>query len=101
MPAESEKQAIITRVKQLLTEARSDDVHLELAAHRFDDGWLYLVVAPTHKGERASQHARRMTQIERTLRGEGFDQVLLVPAVPEYAGLIEVPEEANGRAADR
>ena len=34
-----------------------------------------------------------MTEIERTLRAEGYDQVLLVPAVPEHAGLINVPKD--------
>jgi hypothetical protein len=96
MPNENDKQTIIARVKQLLAEAESQGVHLNLAAHRFDDGWLYLVVEPTQKGERASQHAHRMTQIERTLRGEGYNQVLLVPAVPEHAGLINMSD--NGRS---
>jgi hypothetical protein len=64
---------------------------LRLAATRFDDGWLYLVVEPVQKGERASQHAHLMTEIERTLQKEGYEQVLLVPAVPEHAGLTDVP----------
>ncbi|MGF1633633.1 MAG: hypothetical protein ACFCVE_07260 [Phycisphaerae bacterium] len=93
MPTETDKQKIIERVKQLLDEAKEDGVHLDLAAQRFDDDWLYLVVTPTRQGERASQHAHQMTRIERTLRGEGYDQVLLVPAVPEHAGLIDIPEK--------
>jgi hypothetical protein len=36
-----------------------------------------------------------MTEIERTLFKEGYDQVLLVPAVPEHAGLTDVPEAAS------
>ena len=86
-------------MKQLLAEAETQGVHLRLAAHRFDDGWLYLVVEPTQKGERASQHAHRMTQIERTLRGEGYDQVLLVPAVPEHADLMNVQETKGNNSA--
>ena len=96
MPAEKDNQAVVARAKQLLAEARGDGVHLDLAAHRYDDGWLYLIVTPTRKGERASQHAHRMTQIERTLRGEGYDQVLLVPALPEHTGLIDVPKGTGG-----
>lgn len=99
MPKENDKQAIISRLKQLLAEAETQGVHLSLAAHRFDDGWLYLVVEPTQKGERASQHAHRMTQIERTLRSEGYDQVLLVPAVPEHAGLMDVQEKGGKNSA--
>lgn len=92
MPDEKDKEKIIKRTKQLLKRARADGIHLDLAAYRFDDGWLYLVVTPTKKGERASEHAHRMTEIERTLRKEGYEQVLLVPAVPEHAGLIDVPK---------
>ena len=61
---------------------------------RFDDEWLYLVVEPTQPGQRASQQAHFMTEIERTLQKEGFDQVLLVPAIPEHAGLTNVPPPA-------
>jgi len=95
MPAEKDKNLLIDRVKQLLAEATPQGVHLELTGSRFDDDWLYLVVAPTRKDERASQHAHLMTEIERTLLKEGYDQVLLVPSVPEHAGLIDVPDAAS------
>jgi hypothetical protein len=95
MPAEKDKKVIIDRVKQLLAEATPQGVHLELTGSRFDDDWLYIVVAPTRKNERASQHAHLMTEIERTLFKEGYDQVLLVPAIPEHAGLTDVPDAAS------
>ena len=95
MPAEKDKNLLIDRVKQLLAEATPQGVHLELTGSRFDDDWLYLVVAPTRKDERASQHAHLMTEIERKLLKEGYDQVLLVPSVPEHAGLIDVPDAAS------
>ncbi len=91
MPAETDTHAILARVQPLLTDACPAGVHLALNGHRFDDDWLYLTVVPTHPGERASAHAYRMTDIERTLRREGYDQVLLVPVVPEHAGLADVP----------
>jgi hypothetical protein len=94
MPAEKDKKLIIDRVQQLLSDAAAQGVHLQLTGSRFDDDWLYLVVAPTQKDERASQHAHLMTRIEQTLLDEGYDQVLLVPAVPEHAGLIDVPGTA-------
>ena len=47
----------------------------------------------------ASKHAHLMTQIERRLFDEGYDQVLIVPAVPEHAGLVDVPDE-NGPPAE-
>ena len=91
MPAADQTPAVVARVKQLLADAGSGGVHLALSGHRFDDEWLYLVVSPTRQGERASQYAHLMTEVERTLRREGYDQVLLVPTVPEHAGLLDVP----------
>lgn len=91
MPSEQDNPVIIQRVQELLAGAKAGGIHLRLSAHRFDDGWLYLVVEPTEQGGRASQHAHFMTEVERTLQNEGYDQVLLVPAVPEHAGLTEVP----------
>lgn len=85
MPAEKDTPMIIARVEALLQDAQTNEVHLELSGSRFDDGWLYLTVTPTQPGERASQHAHLMTNIERTLRKEGYKQVLLIPALPEYA----------------
>lgn len=95
MPNEQDKSAIVARVGQLLAAANTRGIHLRLAASRFDDGWLYLVVEPTQNGERASQHAHLMTEIERTLQKEGYEQVLLVPAVPEHAGLTDAPPPAG------
>ena len=99
MPAEKDKTVIVNRVRQLLFDAMADGVHLELTGARFDDEWLYLVVAPARKDERASKHAHLMTQIERRLFDEGYDQVLLVPAVPEHAGLVDLPDENRPPAA--
>ena len=90
MPNESDKSVIVERVEQLLSAAKDRGIHLRLTGFRFDDEWLYLVVEPMQKGERASQHAHLMTEIERTLQKEGYDQVLLVPAVPEHSGLTDV-----------
>ena len=92
MPAENEIQTIVARVKQLLVDGEAQGVHLRLTGFRYEDLWLYLVVEPTQAGERASQHAHFMTRIERTLHSEGYDQVLIVPAVPEHSGLMDVPQ---------
>lgn len=95
MPSEQDQSVIISRVEELLSAAESRGIHLRLTARRFDDGWLYLVIEPTRTGERASQHAYLMTEVERTLQKEGYDQVLLVPAVPEHAGLADVPPHSG------
>ena len=99
MPAEKDKPTIIARVREMLAAAEADGVHLQLAASRFDDDWLYLVVTPARPGERASQYAHAMTKIERALRAEGHAQVLLVPAVPEHSGLIDVAEKVTALPA--
>ncbi|HZL34176.1 MAG TPA: hypothetical protein VFC78_02630 [Tepidisphaeraceae bacterium] len=91
MPAKVDIPNIVARVRNLLSEAESENVHLHLSGQRFEDDWLYLVVEPTKPGERASKHAHFMTRVERTLRDEGYDQVLLVPAVPEHSGLTDAP----------
>ena len=98
MPAEADLQRIVDQVRQRLADAEVSGVHLRLAGHRFDDGCLYRVVAPTRGGDRASTHAHLMTQIERELDRAGFADVLLVPGVPEHAGLIGA---ANGPAGPR
>jgi hypothetical protein len=95
MPTKQEIPAITRRVQALIGAAQARAIHLRLTCYRFDDGWLYLVVEPTRQGERASQHAHFMTDVERTLQDEGYDQVMLVPAVPEHAGLVDVPPSAG------
>ena len=97
MPDQSQVGDIEVRVNGMFdAAARSRGIHLRLAGRRFDDGWLYLVAEPARAGGHATEHARFMTEVERKLRADGFDQVLLVPAVPDYDGLVEVsrPDEA-------
>ena len=91
MPAEKEQRAILDRIGQLLAGTDGHAAPLRLAGSRFDDDWLYVVVEPTGGGERASTYAHPMTKVERTLQQDGYDQVLLVPAVPEHAGLLDMP----------
>lgn len=94
MPTEQQIPAVTRRVQELIAAAQARAVHLRLTGYRFDDGWLYLIVEPTRPGERASQHAHFMTETERALQAEGYDQVMLVPAVPEHSGLTAVPPPA-------
>jgi hypothetical protein len=70
---------IVQKVRTRLAEAGRDGVYLKVAGEKLDDGWLYIVVVPAKPGVRASDHARLMSQIERELREQGDDQVLLVP----------------------
>lgn len=81
--AEEDVQAIIERVRIRLAEAAPNGIHLKVSGEKLDDGWLYVVVEPSRPGVRASEHAGLMSQIERELRAQGEDQVLLVPALDE------------------
>lgn len=83
MPTAQQVSDIVEKVRSRLAEAERDGVHLKVAGEKLDDDWLYVVVVPAKPGIRASDHARLMSQIERELREQGDDQVLLVPALEE------------------
>jgi len=74
---------IVDKVRTRLKDAESDGVYLKVVDERLDDDWLYIVVAPTRPGVRASDHARLMSRVERELRQQGDDKVLLVPAIED------------------
>jgi len=76
-------QKIVKKVEKRLVDAEKDDVFLKIDDYRLDDDWLYIVVLPARPGVRAADHARLMARIERELRQQGDDNVLLVPALEE------------------
>ena len=81
---EAQIPAIAARARALLAAGQQRGIRMELVDHQLDDGWLYLIVAPTEPGGDAVDDATFMTEVERTLRREGHDQVLLIPSLPEY-----------------
>jgi len=83
MPTSAQQSEIVERVKARLADAQRDGVHLKLSGSKLDDDWLYIVVEPAKAGVRASDHANLMSEIERELRKDGIDQVLLVPALKD------------------
>ena len=83
MPTQQQVPEIVAEIRQRLTEAAQKGVHLRVAGNKLEDDWLYVVVTPEHPGVRASDHARLMSQIERQLRREGKNQVLLVPTLED------------------
>lgn len=83
MPVATDTAPIVGRVKRQLEDARQDGVFLKLTGERLDDDWLYLTVELDRPGGRAADHARLMARIERQLRQDGYDQVLLVPALTD------------------
>lgn len=83
MPTTQQVQPIVHKVERLLAEAEPAGIHLKVSGHNLDDDWLYVVVVPKQPGVRASDHAQLMSQIERKLRTDGDDRVLLVPALED------------------
>lgn len=83
MPTQEQVPEIVAEVRQRLAEMAKKGVDLQVMGDRLEDDWLYIVVAPARPGTRASDHARLMSQIERELRQQGKDQVLLVPTLED------------------
>ena len=83
MPTTTQQSEIVERVKARLADAECEGVYLKVSGHKLDDEWLYVVVEPAKAGVRASDHANLMSKIERELRKDGIDQVLLVPALKD------------------
>lgn len=83
MPTTQQVSEIVKKVEARLADAAQNGVHLKVASSKLEDDWLYVVVVPRMPGVRASDHARLMSQIERDLREQGDDKVLLVPALEE------------------
>jgi hypothetical protein len=81
MPNTQHVTEIIDKVKKRLAEAEREGIYLKVRSEKLDDDWLYVVVVPSKSGVRASEHASFMSKIERELRAEGDDNVLLVPAL--------------------
>ena len=83
MPTQEQVPGIVAEVRQRLADEAQQGVRLKVTGERLEDDWLYVVVTPIEAGVRASDHARLMSQIERALRQEGNDHVLLVPALED------------------
>lgn len=75
--------AIVDKVRCRLEEEASRGVRLEVTESSLEDDWLYIVVTPAEPGVRASDHAELMSRIERELREQNIDNVLLVPTLTE------------------
>jgi hypothetical protein len=83
MPTTQQVTEIVSKVKHRLAQAERDGIYLKVTGEKLDDDWLYVVVVPSRPGVRASDHASFMSKVERELRAEGDDNVLLVPALTD------------------
>jgi hypothetical protein len=83
MPSTRQVTDIVDKVRARLADAQRDGIFLKVSGEKLDDDWLYIEVVPARPGVRASDHASLMSKIERELRAQGDDQVLLVPALQD------------------
>jgi hypothetical protein len=83
MPTQAEVPAIIAEVRRRLADVATKGIHLQVTGEKLEDDWLYVVVAPSQPGTRALDHALYMSQIERQLRQQGKDHILLVPVLED------------------
>ena len=83
MPTMDQTSAIVDKVRRRLADGETEGIHLKVTGDKLDDDWLYIVVVPSKPGVRASEYANFMSKIERELRADGHDNVLLVPALDD------------------
>jgi hypothetical protein len=83
MPTMQQIDPIVKKIEKQLAQAETRGIHLKVSNSKLDDDWLYVVVVPKQAGVRASDHAQLMSEIERKLRADGDDRVLLVPALDD------------------
>lgn len=83
MPTAGQVDGIMSEIEHRLQTAASRGVALHVADKKLEDDWLYVVVVPTHPGVRALDHADEMARIERELRAEGKEHILLVPTLDD------------------
>ena len=81
MPTTTQVTDIIDKVNKRLRAEQ--DIHLTVTNYKLDDEWLYIVVVPAKPGVRASEYANFMSKVERELRAQGDENVLLVPALED------------------
>lgn len=66
-------------------DKKSQNTHIklkvEMDGYVRDDDWLHIVVSPAQKGIRAYQYVEALSEVEKELRADGIDNVLLVPAM--------------------
>ena len=83
MPTMDQTSAIVDKVLRRLADGEREGIQLKVTGDKLEDDWLYIVVVPSKPGVRASEYANFMSKIERELRADGHDNVLLVPALDD------------------
>jgi hypothetical protein len=77
---------IVEDVRSRLKEkGRKWDIDVDLLPREYqlEDDWLYLSVYPLRNSTRLIEYSEMLSEIEKELRAEGVDNVLLVPTLPD------------------
>jgi len=89
MITDNDVPRVIALVRDRLDALRAEGralLQVEERDYKVEDEWLYVVVAPSRPGIRASEYAQVMVDVEQELReteGGVIDNVLLIPAIPD------------------
>jgi len=76
---------MIQRLRELLRTQTGNGVDLTIADDGYieEGGWVFLVVTPAKPGIHAYEYVKRLMELERELRKDVGEQVMLLPAVPD------------------
>jgi hypothetical protein len=86
MRTQAEIDAILTEVRARLdTKRRATGVDLRVPQDGYlqNDDWLNVIVTPTAQGMRAYEYVDALSDLEKELRDNGIEHVLLVPALAD------------------
>ena len=86
MRSQAEIDAVIRDVRSRLDSKRnSTGLNLEVPPDGYvqDDDWLSVIVTPALPGMGAYQYIEMLGELERELKNNGVEHVLLVPAITD------------------
>lgn len=85
--------AVIDNIPQLLKDVqtlldakckrRNFRLKVPQDGYRREDDWIIIAVTPSNARVRAYDYVEILSEVEKELRGRGFEQVVLWPALPD------------------
>ena len=85
-PTQTQVNTILKDVQDRLDRRRDSsgiDLTVNVDATRCDDDWLYVVVTPAQQGVRAYDYVQTLSAVEKELRQNHIEKVLLVAAIED------------------
>ncbi|HEX4124743.1 MAG TPA: hypothetical protein VHY37_08470 [Tepidisphaeraceae bacterium] len=85
MTADNVKSILKIVQEKLEQRAQKSGIALKVSpeASRQEDQWLYVVVSPGRAGIRAYDFVSTLSDVERELKNEGIEHVLVLPMLAE------------------